>query len=83
MLLVSGDTELSCFDNFTLRWGVTDKTEEERKSLKYQEKMNLDIENISSRSQKNWRSMYEVIHDDCFKAVKLFPTLSLDHYLKK
>ena len=48
--------------------------DEERNTLEYQEKMNLDIENIASTSKKNWISIYEVIHDDYFKAVKLFPT---------
>ena len=41
--------------------------------------MNLYIENIASTSQQNWRSIYEVIHDDYFKAVKLFSTQFLDH----
>ena len=45
--------------------------------------MNSDIENIASTSQKNWRSIYEVIHDDYFKAVKIFPTQFLDECLKK
>ena len=48
--------------------------EEDKKTLEYQEKMNLDIENISSTSQQIWRSIYEVIHDDYFKAVELSPT---------
>ena len=41
--------------------------------------MNLDIENISSTSRQIWRSIYEFIHDDYFKVVKLFPTQFLDH----
>ena len=41
--------------------------------------MNLDIENIARKRQKKWRSIYEVIHDDDFKAVKLFPTQFLDY----
>ena len=48
--------------------------EEERNTLEYQETMNLDTEKITSTSQQIWRSIYEVIHDDYFKAVKLFPT---------
>ena len=56
--------------------------EEERKNLEYQETMNLYIENISSTSQQIWRSIYEVIHDDYFNAVKLFPTQLLDHCKK-
>ena len=36
--------------------------------------MNLAIENISSTSQQLQRSLYEVIHDDYFKSVRLFPT---------
>ena len=57
--------------------------EDERKTLEYQETMNLDIENIGSTSQKIWRSIYEVIHDDYFKGVKFFPAQLLDHRLKK
>ena len=44
--------------------------------------MNIDIENISITSQEIWRSIYEVIHDDDFKTVKLFPTQFLDHCKK-
>ena len=47
--------------------------EEEKKTLEYQDTMNLDIENISSTNQQIWGSIYEVIHDDYFKVVKLFP----------
>ena len=36
--------------------------------------MKLDIENISSTGQRIWISIYEVIHNDYFKAVKLFPS---------
>ena len=57
--------------------------EEERTNLEYQKTMNLYIENISSTSQQIWRSIYEIIHDDYFKAVKLFPTKCLSHCLKK
>ena len=46
--------------------------EEQRKTLEYQEAMNLDIENIASTSQKICISIYEVIHDDYFKAVNSF-----------
>ena len=52
--------------------------EEEKKTLGYQETMNLDIENIASTNQQIWRSTYEVIHDDYFKVVKLFPREVLD-----
>ena len=45
--------------------------------------MNLYIENIASTSKTNWISIYEVIRDDYFKAVKLFPTQFLDHCKKK
>ena len=48
--------------------------EEERKTLEYQETVNLDIENITSTSQQIWRSIYEVICDDYFNAVKLLRT---------
>ena len=44
--------------------------------------MNLEIENIASTSQQSWRSVYEVIHDDYYKAVKLFPTQFLNHRKK-
>ena len=40
--------------------------------MEYQETINLEIENIASTNQEIWRSIYEVIHDNCFKAVKLF-----------
>ena len=56
--------------------------EVERNNLKYQETINLDIENIASTSQQIWRSIYEVIHDDYFKAIKLFPTPFLYHCKK-
>ena len=56
--------------------------EEERNTLEYQEILNLDIENIASTSQQIRGSINEVIHDDYFKAVKLFPTKILDYYLK-
>ena len=36
--------------------------------------MNLDIKNIASTSKKNWKSIYEVIHDDYFKAVTFIST---------
>ena len=48
--------------------------EEESNILECQETMNLEIEKICSTSQQIWRSIYEVIHDDYFKAVKLSPT---------
>ena len=40
--------------------------------------MNLEIENISSTYQHIWRSIYEVIHDYHFKAVKFFPSKILN-----
>ena len=58
-------------------------TEEEINTLEYKETMNLDIENIASTSQQIWTSIYEVIHDSYFKAVKLFPTQFLDHCKNK
>ena len=42
--------------------------------MEYQETMNLDIENIAITNQQIWKSIYEVIHDDYFKVVKLFPS---------
>ena len=47
--------------------------EKERKTLEYQETMNVDIENIASKKQPFWISIYEVIHDDYFEVVQLFP----------
>ena len=44
--------------------------------------MNLGIENIASKSQQIWISIYEVIHDHYLKAVKLFPTEFLDNCKK-
>ena len=41
--------------------------------MEYQEILNLDIQNIAITNQQIWRSIYEVIHDDYFKLVKLFP----------
>ena len=40
-----------------------DSVEEEKKTLEYQEILNLDIEDIASTNQKNWRSIYEVTHN--------------------
>ena len=57
--------------------------EEERSTLEYQETMNVYLENISSTSQQIWISIYEVIHDSYFKAVRLLPTKVLDHCKKK
>ena len=48
--------------------------EEERKTLEYQETMDLDIEHIASTNQQIWISIYEVIHDYYFKVVKFFPS---------
>ena len=56
--------------------------EEESKTLVYQETINLDSENISSTGQQIWISIYEVICDDYFKAVKLFPTEFLNQCKK-
>ena len=50
--------------------------------MEYQETMDLDIENISSTSQQIWRSVYEVIYDDYFKALKFFPTECLNQCFK-
>ena len=57
--------------------------EEEKNTLEYQEKINLDIENIASTGQKNWRSIYEVINDKYFKAVNLFSTQFLYHFFNE
>ena len=42
--------------------------------------MNLYIENIAITDQNIWISIYEVIHDDYFKAVKFFPTEFLNQF---
>ena len=46
--------------------------------MEYQETMDLEIEKIASTSQQIWRSIYRVIHDDYFKAVKKIPELFLN-----
>ena len=51
-------------------------------TMENQEKMNLDIENIASTTQQILRSIYEVVHDDYFKAVTLFSTQFLERCLK-
>ena len=56
--------------------------EDEKKTLEYQETINLNIENIASTSQNIWRSIYEVIGDSYFNVVKLFPTELLDQCKK-
>ena len=53
------------------------KIEEETKTLEYQEKMNVDVENISSLKKK-WIPIYEVIDNSYFSASKIFPTEFLD-----
>ena len=40
--------------------------------------MNVDIENIASKKQPFWRSIYEVIDESYFRVVKLFPTKVLN-----
>ena len=52
--------------------------EDEKKTLEYQETMNIDVENISSKSQQIWRSIYEVFHGYYYIAVKLFPSKILN-----
>ena len=37
------------------------KIKEEKNTLEYQETINGDIENITSKKQPFWRSIYEVI----------------------
>ena len=51
--------------------------------MEYQKTINLYIEKIASSSQKIRRSIYEVIHDDSFKGVKLFPTEFSDQCKKQ
>ena len=46
--------------------------------MKYQETINVDIENIDSTKQPFWRSIYEVIDGLYFKVVKHFPKIFLN-----
>ena len=48
------------------------KMKEEKNIFKYQEIMNVDIENIASTKQPFWKSIYEVIYDSYFE-VKTVP----------
>ena len=52
--------------------------EEDNNTLKYQETMNVDVENIASKKQPFCRPIYEVIENSYFVATKLFPTKHLD-----
>ena len=52
------------------------------KTLEYQEIFHFDIEEITNIYQQVWILIYEVIHDDYFKVVKLFPREFLDQYKK-
>ena len=40
--------------------------------LEYKEIINVDIENIATKKQPFWRSIYEVIDDSYFEVVKQF-----------
>ena len=51
---------------------------EEKKTLEYQETMNVYIENIASKKYPFWRSVYEVIKNSYFEKTKLFPTTFLN-----
>ena len=53
--------------------------EVDQKTLEYQERLNIDIENISKNKTKNWRPMYEIIDTSFFAATKRFPPEFLDH----
>ena len=46
--------------------------EEENNNFKYQETMNVDIENVASTKQPFWRSINEVIDDSYFEVI-IFP----------
>ena len=46
--------------------------EEEKNTFKFQERMNVYVENISSKKQKHWRPIYEVIDHSYFEVAKLF-----------
>ena len=51
---------------------------EDNKTLEYQETINVDIENIASKKQPFWRTIYEVIDYSYFEIVKLCPTTFLN-----
>ena len=51
---------------------------EESNNLGYQETRNVDIENISSKKQPFWRSIYEVIENSYFEETTLFRTNNLN-----
>ena len=51
--------------------------------MEYQERLNLDIENIASTNQQFCRSIYEGIDDSYLKVIKLFPTECLDQCKEK
>ena len=51
---------------------------EQKKTFKYQETMNLYIDNISSKKQPFWRPIYEVTENSYFEETKLFPTIVLN-----
>ena len=46
--------------------------EEEKKTLEYQETMNVDVENISSKKQMCWGPIYEVIDNSYFQQKNYF-----------
>ena len=50
--------------------------------MEYQEKLNVDIEHISSKKEPFWRPIYEVIDNSYFEETKLFPTAFLNQCLK-
>ena len=50
--------------------------------MENQETINLDIENIASKNQQVWRSIYEFIYDSYFGVVNLFPTTFLNQCKK-
>ena len=47
-------------------------------TLEYQETINGDIENITSKKEQFWKSIYEVIDYSYFGVVNFFPKLFLN-----
>ena len=48
---------------------------EEKNNLKYKGAINVEIENIASKKQQFWISIYEVIDDSYFGVVIFFPKI--------
>ena len=51
---------------------------EDNNTLKYQETINVDVENIASKNLSFWRPIDEVIENSYFEATNLLPAKDLD-----